>query len=277
MEFKSFTTMDLSDFPAFVGNRARDRSLKEILRVFCQERERVRLFCSPECESIFSKLSEIASASEFIAEHEFVLQNTPPAIGEVVSPERLIWCTILFVVYEVNPSLSVGFINKVIKLCLGHPTDIVFALLHSEAVAGLIRHHPDTVNPDLLAIVVSSTDDSRALYALRVARWVTDWQRVRTAVYTAILSSTQPKRSEALWVARERGNVPEIIEFASRNGIEVCLSEKQTLQEVTQALANSRHKVGSDQFEYAVKLNGQSVSQVELNDLSALIRKFLNK
>jgi hypothetical protein len=152
-----------------------------------------------------------------------------------------------------------------------------FALCHSTVVAKLAGRQPELLDSSLIEIVIISAEDSRAIYALKVAKWLPNWLDVKTAVLGALLSRIVPKQLEAMWLVRERGAVNEVLSFAEINQIDIpkTLVQSGDIYAFTRLIVESTCHGSLDRIAYAVRVDGSSISAEEFRQLSDRIRSDL--
>jgi len=270
-------TLDFYDFVSLLEKKIPSRRLDHALRAVHKYRNRIRMFRSDRADSVFSRLQELSGADGGLIETELAIQNRPPQVGERISPEREVWALVSSIVFKLNPAFSDLFAKKLIERCLTQQTDLAFSLLHSEGIASLAQNHTGSVNSSLVEIVISSTDDSRSIYALKVARWVPKWAEVGNAALEAMVFAKPPKQTEARWLVNERGNIEETIAFLEESGVTLPTAPEgfPDLRTLTRAVADCMRGKTSAGIEYAIKTNGGKLTPEEFEQLSARIRKTL--
>jgi len=276
--FRYGKTLSLYELVSLLkGELAKAPSLQDVIRALCTHRGRSRTFRHPSADPVFHVLQDLSISKAKNAEEAIALRNRPPSPGEKVSPQLRIWALVSWVVFQLNPLFSKGFAEAVIDGCLLNPTDMVFALVHSEAIASLAANHPPVRSASLIEICISNCDDSRAIYSIRLARWLADWSELRRSVFTAMLKGSPTKRVEAMWLVNDRSNVAEALSFADENRIDVpaLLRTANDLKSISRLILNSSGGVPSQGVPYAIRANTGPVSPDELEAMSDRIRRLL--
>ena len=153
---------------------------------------------------------------------------------------------------------------------------MAFALVHSDAIASLARHHADLLDASLLEIIITATEDSRSIYALKIAQWLPDWSQIRDAVLSAMTSSTAPKRIEAMWLVNGRANINEVISFIEAKEIKCSTREIKNITDIkalTHIVVNADGKSAS----YAINGSGDPLSPEAERKLLDLIQRLIHK
>jgi len=153
---------------------------------------------------------------------------------------------------------------------------MAFALVHSAAVVSLARHHADLLDVSLIEIIITATEDSRLIYALKIAQWLPDWSQIRDAVLNAMTSLTMPKRIEAMWLANGRANINEVISFIEAKEIKCSLREIKNITDIkilTHIVVTADGKPAS----YAITGSDDPLSPEAERKLQDLIQRRIHK
>ena len=270
--FKESKPLDVDDFLLLLAKRVCRASLADTLRAIHDSRNQIPAFRGHSADRVFSRLLDLSRSNSEAVEFDLFIRNTPPRLGETVLPEQLTWSLICGIAFKLNPILETGFCSRLIDLCLKQPTYLAFALTHGDAVASLAQYHREEINSSLIEVIIDSTDDSRALYALKIARWVPIWSVVRDAALNAMLSENVPKRLEAMWLTNDRGTCDEVIAFAEKRGLVAFLKDASGIRNLSRAIVESDGKSCS----YAIKMATEPMSAAEDKKLSELLKRTLN-
>lgn len=271
-------THGLDDFASLVAKDMSNHSLNEAIRALHKNQAKNNTLRSESGNGVLSKLLELSEINQLAVEAELEKQNTPPPISENFPSEPITWVLISSIIFKLNPIFSVDFPKRVIENCLARPTHLGFALLHSDIIVSLAKNHPATLNPSLVEVIILSTDDSRSIYALKVARWLPEWLDVKSAALTALISGSPPKQTEAMWLVNERGNTVETISFLGEKGIIFSQSLKDftDIRLLTRKIVESVRDEQAKGIDYAIKMSGTPLSDEELAVLLSRISKTLD-
>jgi hypothetical protein len=153
-----------------------------------------------------------------------------------------------------------------------------FALCHSTVVAKLAEKQPKLLDGSLIEIVIASADDSRAIYALKIAKWLPNWPDIKSAVMNAMLSKVVQIRLEAMWLVNERGTIDEVLSFTETTRIDIpkAVIQNGDIRALTRLIVESaNHSASSRGVAYSLKVDGSPVSAEEFKKMSDRIRNDL--
>jgi hypothetical protein len=268
--------IDLNDYVALIRAEIQKGELSEVLRAIYKFRKLLRIYREPSAKRLFSKLLDLSNSNNNIIKAELLAVNTPVQDDENGFREQQYWSSISSIIFNVDPVLSPEFCRRLIENCLTRPTNMAFALGHSDVIASLARHHPDLLDASLLEIIITATDDSRSIYALKIARWLPDWSQIRDAVLNAMASLTVPKRIEAMWLVNGRSNINEVISFIEAKETKCNLPEIKNITDIkvlTHIVVTADGKPAS----YAIKGSGDPSSPEAERKLQELIQRLIHK
>lgn len=270
---KTNKDLNLADFTKLVSKAEGVSELKNVMQTIFKYRSRLKILRDQVGSDLVFRLLELSTNDGFAFESEFFKQNLPPLESETISPERLVWIVISAIIFEVNPKFSDNFPKRLFDACLTRPTNLAFALGHSDSIASLAKHHPNLLNSSLIELIISSIDDSRSIYALKIARWLPNWSDVSGVAFCAMIVGGHPKQIEAMWLVNERSNIDEVILFCGKN--QIVLPNIIGLQPNIHTLTNAIVKVNSKRVSYAVNMDGKQLCSEELTKLSTQIANLI--
>jgi hypothetical protein len=255
------------------------RNLRAKLKAIVQNRRHSEFFCDKAFDGQFLELLALCGSNLNSVEAELLRGCIPPAVGEKVSWSHSFWAEVLYVVIELGHVLPSESSTLLIRRCLTQATPIGFALGHSTVIAALAAQHIESMDSALIEIAISSTDDSRAIYALKAARWLPNWSMIGPLVFAAMLSGPVPKRIEAMWLINERSTSSEALSFADDQGIMIHSSAREVgdIRAISRLILENRLDRASNRIDYGIRMDGSELSDGELKDLSGLIRKTLGE
>lgn len=274
--FKKNNVVNLTDFVSLIRPKIKKGELSEILRAIYKSRKLLRMYRNPSAKQLFLKLLDLSNSNNNTIEAELLAVNTPVQNDKSGFREQKYWSSISFIIFNVDPVLSPEFCRRLIENCLTRPTNMAFALVHSDAIASLARHHADLLDASLLEIIITATEDSRSIYALKIAQWLPDWSQIRDAVLSAMTSSTAPKRIEAMWLVNGRANINEVISFIEAKEIKCSTREIKNITDIkalTHIVVNADGKSAS----YAINGSGDPLSPEAERKLLDLIQRLIHK
>ena len=154
-----------------------------------------------------------------------------------------------------------------------------FCLVHSDTVAILAENNPTAINPALIEVIVTSTDDTRSIYALKIARSIPTWSDISEAAMMALLFASSPKKLEAMWLINQRGSIEELLSFAKKWNISIPNPPLgiANIRFLTREIVRTSSNMHLPQIAYAINLKDGPLSLTELNKLSAYIHSLLKK
>jgi hypothetical protein len=261
-------SVTLEYLAATIAKQAPSRDLHDCIRVIVRHCKHSKTFGAEEAEPVLDRLLDLLNADNAQIEEELLDRNSPPPVPEIPQSQHFFWAVISFALFMASPKVSPGFAKEVINRCLRQITNMAFALVHSESVAWLARDHPECVNRSFAEVVIAGSEDSRCLYALRVARWIPDWRDLGRTVFRALLSAAAPKNIEAMWVLNHRSTFEEVLSLVRENHLKIpaSIAQCEDLRLLTKAILNQ-----SQSAPYLVKLQG-TPSADEVRHLSDLLR-----
>jgi len=271
--------LSLEEFVDLVRKRTGNLNIAQVVSTIHLHRNRLNSFRFIDARRVLWKVRGLLDAGEDALVRELLIQNHPPRTNIRPPAEQFVWCILSSIAFQAGGMLPEEASRRMIVQCLKEPTDMAFALLHSESIGSLVRAHPLLGMASLVEVVISGANDSRALYALRVARWLPEWASLKSAVFNAMLTSTQPKQTEAFWLANERASMDDAIAFSEIAGIEIPqeLRISGDVRQVNRFLVRIRLGVVPSGITYAVKAGGEHLSSGELAKLSDWIEALLKE
>ena len=234
----------MEDLARHIAKDLCTREVPQVLQEVCENRFRSQLFRKDDADVVFETLLELSKASSTYAEAELLRLTSPPKVGAEVTPSQFVWAQILQLLVELNTQLSSSFGIRLLERCLDAPTEMGYAIGHSTVVAQLAGRQPDCIDSVLVNNVIKSVDDSRAIYAIKAAKWLPEWSNVKEAIFGAMLSTVIPKRSEARWLANERGEMKDLLRFAESRRINIPedVAQSGEVHLVTRTIVESKIK-----------------------------------
>jgi len=275
--FWPLKNLSLKEIAERISEMKLGRNLGEIIRAVYKNRSQSKQFRSRHADMVFSSMLALSENKLEVIEEEIIKRNRPPILGQKVGYEEIIWSSISTIVFQLNPIVSNTFSKRVMESCLIRPTDLAYALIHSEPIALLAEHHQAFLNSSLLEIVISATDDSRSIYALKIARSFPVWSEISQFVFEAMIRGSAPKQVEAMWLVNQRSNIEEVISFMEDKGFETSFSVKRPsdIRVLTREIVNKSRDIPKGEMSYAIKMGGDFLSPADQEKLSILIRELL--
>jgi len=271
------TWMDLDELAAVVAQHVEDGDLIRSVKKLVEYGPRTKTLGDEQGKPILHVLCSSSKAGQEAIEAELLKWNLPPRLGERPAPQHVAWILVSYVIFRAKARCSDAFCKSLINRCLTQPTDLAFALTHADAVSLLAKQNPTVLSPSLVEITITSNDDSRSHYALRLAEALPQWADVRGAVLDALLHGNALKKAEARSLVLARGNAQEIELFAKSKGISLPAGEAGAgnLRKLTNAIARMNHHGSSEGVVCALRSDGVPVSPNELLSLSRLLARVL--
>lgn len=211
--------MTFNELALFWESRDHPRGLPDILRLIYESKALLRRR-KAAADEVFGTLLELSKSKNKAIEAELLARNEPERSGRVLSQGGLLWLLISEVTFRLNQVVTPEFCKQIFENPLKRPADLLFALPHSDVTASLAQCHPDLLDSEFIGLVINSTNDSRAIYGLKLGRWVSEWPGIRDAVLEAMISGFPPKQMEAMWLTNSRGKREDVIEFIARHGLD---------------------------------------------------------
>ena len=266
--------MDLDQLVPLLVISLRSRKLNEVVLELFKHRNYCQSFQGEYADGVFTRLFELSKSADEVIEAELLRLNVPPPVDAKLSTERDVWSLVSSIIFKTNPAFSLGFAKNLIESCLTKPTNLAFALVHSDGIESLAKNHPEAVCSSLVEIIISSTDDSRSIYALKVARWIPAWLELRPVVFNAMLAENSVKREEARWVVNDRASFEDAMSFSEEQKITISPETRKSsdIRLVTKEIVKSTSGLSSG---YAITGNGIQLSSAESKKMSDKIRKLL--
>ena len=236
--------------------RQKKLQLREVLLTICKSRNSWKALKGKAADHVFSSISQLTNSPDDVIERELVTRNSTSYTSQSHSMEKYIWGMVSNLVFKSGVSLSPEFCRALTKDCLCNPTDMKFAVFHSDIIATAAKIHAEILNSSLIELVIQTTEDSRAIYALKMAYLLPVWADVSDAALEALLSKCDPKRVEAMWLINERGKCSEVVDFIRRREFDPILSsvsEPMDIKWLTAAVMrfngfSSGYYLGGDQL-----------------------------
>lgn len=252
------------------------RALGAALQLVCEHWDRPGRVGNEREPDVLRKLAELSKKSHEAIEAELLIQNAPPQVADKISTDRGVWLSVVFVLFQMKLPFSQDFRTRVVESCLLQPTHMIFALNHSDSVGFLSKEHPPSWALSLVEILISSAEDSRAIYALKIARYLPDWAALSSATFNAMLSGNPVKRTEAMWLANYRSTVKEALSFAEDNAIDLPEAVKNAdITTISRFILTSKNPIGYGGVLYAIDGGSAPVSLEEMRRISNRIKNAL--
>lgn len=231
--------MGSDEYISFIKDAAKSHQLCDVLQAIYESRNCVKAFEGKAADGVFSLILKLASSNDNIIERELIIRNSVSHTSQDHSMEKYIWGMVSDVAFQAGVSLAPESCRELIKDCLCSPTDMKFAIFHSDVIASVVKMHVEILNPSLIELLIETTDDSRAIYALKMAYYLPRWSDVSDAILKALLSECGPKRVEAMWLMNNRGKCSDVIDFIKKRGFDAILSsgtESMDIKRLTAAV-----------------------------------------
>jgi len=219
MRFYCCCDEDEARYFSFLARKLKSNAWGDVALVYTRYGSRAwRRRTLPE-KTVRSELMIAASSGDLATEQLVREQNLRPFRKDYhVSAEAMCWSVASYDMFMLNPVFATKAPLIILETCLKQPTDFAFSVVHSEAIEVLAKHHYSLLDGRLCSEAARS-NDSRALYALRMCRWIADWDEVQCAVFCALIHGPLPKRFEALCVLENRATPAQILRSAHRCGL----------------------------------------------------------
>lgn len=155
--------------------------MKRALRLIAKRWDRPGRSISEQDSVVLCKLRELSLLDECLIEAELIKLNAPPCLGQKIPADRSVRLCVMYVLFQLSLPFTERFRTLVIRGAWPNP--LTWLLPYAT------RIQSDSLPEDtpLHELVAFGNSDFvhrrfRALYALKIARWIPEWPTLRTPI-----------------------------------------------------------------------------------------------